>query len=241
MWRAGATRLLDAVVSVLLAPACAACGVTLDSPTDGPVCRGCWTAVQRSPSPLPIRGGPLIATISAAADYDGPITGIIQALKYEGRLSLAAPLGALMRERGPEVLDGATCTVPVPLHPWRRLTRGFNQSTSLATHLHLPLVHALWRPRATAPQAGLHAAERRRNVRGAFALAPWLRAPALATLRGSIVVLVDDVHTTGATLDACAAVLREAGVREVRALTVARAAPPKERDHATAIGGGATG
>ena len=218
--------MLDALLGVLLAPGCVACGTTLESPTSGPVCPVCWTAVARSPCPTPARGDQLITLVSAAANYDGPITGIIQALKYEGRSSLAAPLGALMLERCPDALQDAVCLVPVPLHPWRRLTRGFNQSAALAAHLQLPVAHALWRPGATAPQAGLHAAERRRNVRGAFAVAPWLPPETRAELRGAIVVLVDDVYTTGATLEACALALREAGVREVRALTVARAAPP---------------
>jgi ComF family protein len=118
--------------------------------------------------------------------------------------------------------------VPVPLHPWRRLRRGFNQAADLAAQLDVPVVHALRRVRWTAPQAGLTAAARRRNVRTAFALAaPWLR-PA-APLEQRVVLLVDDVRTTGATLDACARVLRAAGAREVRALTAARAAMPSGR------------
>ena len=105
----------------------------------------------------------------------------------------------------------------------RRLQRGFNQAEDLARELGLPVAHLLWRPRFTAAQTGLTAWARRRNVRGAFALSPlwrWRRSD----LAGRVVVLVDDVRTTGATLNACADVLLEAGVGEVRALTVARAA-----------------
>ena len=94
----------------------------------------------------------------------------------------------------------------------------------MALCLELPIVHALWRTRATAPQTGLTAARRRRNVRGAFMLSPllstWVRQ---SMLEGHIVVLIDDVRTTGATLDACAQVLKKAGVKEVRALTLALA------------------
>jgi ComF family protein len=160
----------------------------------------------------------------AAGDYDGSLRTIVHAFKYDDRRSLADPLAALMRAAGSLLLQDADCVVPVPLHPWRRLRRGFNQANALAQRLQLPVVHALWRTRPTPPQAGLGGAARRRNVRHAFRLSPFLRR---ARLVDACIVLVDDVRTTGATLDACARVLKEAGAREVRALTVARAAPPR--------------
>ena len=105
-----------------------------------------------------------------------------------------------------------------------QLRQTFNQAADLSACLELPVVHALWRMRATAPQTGLTAARRRRNVRGAFAMSPLLSARVRkAMLEDRIVVLVDDVRTTGATLDQCAQILKEAGVREVRALTLALA------------------
>jgi ComF family protein len=114
--------------------------------------------------------------------------------------------------------------VPVPLYPWRRLRRGFNQAADLARELDLPVVHALWRTRPTAPQTGLTAIARRRNVAGAFRLSPLLsRHTRAALISDRVIVLVDDVMTTGATLAACAEVLQDAGAREVRTLTVARA------------------
>ncbi len=122
-----------------------------------------------------------------------------------------------MRERGAELIDGAACAVPVPLHPSRLRHRGFNQSADLARGLGLPVAHALRRIRATTVQADLPAAQRHRNVRGAFAVTRRGR-----TLTDAVVLLVDDVSTTGATLNACAQALKEAGVREVRALTAAR-------------------
>ena len=173
-------------------------------------------------------------TIGAAAGhYDGPLREIIHALKYEGRRSLAPPLGRLMREAGAALLDDADCVVPVPLHPWRRMTRGFNQAADLASALDRPVVHALWRARWTPAQMGLPARSRRTNVRGAFMLSPFCSRPGRrAALHGPpiedrVVVLVDDVRTTGATLNACAKVLRDAGAREVRALTAAIADPPR--------------
>ena len=137
---------------------------------------------------------------------------------------MAGRLGKVLRVAGADVLLDAHCAVPVPLHPWRRLTRGFNQATDLASSLDLPVVHALWRIRATAPQTGLTGARRRRNVRNAFTISPLLSTRVRQTmLHDRIVVLVDDVRTTGATLDACAQGLKEAGVSEVRALTLALA------------------
>ena len=123
-----------------------------------------------------------------------------------------------MREHGEELLFDADCAVPVPLHRSRHRQRGFNQADDLARHLGLPVVHALQRVRATRPQAELSEARRRRNVIGAFA-----PARGIARCRGATIVLVDDVTTTGATLEACARTLGEAGAREVRALTAARA------------------
>ena len=153
----------------------------------------------------------------AIGSYDDALRAIVHAFKYDGRRSLAARLGALMRARGADVLLGAHAAVPVPLHPSRRRERGFDQASDLARHVGLPVVHALRRVRATAVQASLPAARRHGNVRGAFAA-----RSAAAPLGGRIVVLIDDVSTTGATLEACARALGDAGIREVRALTAAR-------------------
>jgi ComF family protein len=141
----------------------------------------------------------------------------VHALKYDGRRSLAKPLAAMMRTSGADLLAGADVAVPVPLHASRRRHRGFNQADDLASHLRIPVVAALKRIRATPTQTGLPAAQRHRNVRDAFA--PTRAGRGLA---GAIVLVVDDVSTTGATLEACARVLKALGVREVRALTAAR-------------------
>ena len=225
-------RALDALAAVVIAPDCAACGRPLDEPSRGPVCAGCWAAVHRFAGPGGVRG----RSAAAAGPYEGRLRDIIHAFKYDGRRTLAQPLAALMREAGHDILEGADVVVPVPLHWWRRRRRGFNQAALLAARLGLPVCHALRRRRRTRPQAGLHAGERRTNVAGAFTLAwryRWPRVRAAAglvpqPLTGLVVVLVDDVSTTGATGAACARVLREAGVREARVLTAARvAAPPR--------------
>jgi ComF family protein len=157
----------------------------------------------------------------AIGEYDGALRAIVHALKYEGRRSVARPLAALMRQRGADLLAAADCAVPVPLHPARRRERGFNQAADLARHLGLPVNDALRRVRATATQTGLPAAQRHRNVRDAFAVTRFGR-----DLVGCTVLMVDDVSTTGATLEACARALKRMGVREVLALTAARVVTP---------------
>lgn len=161
--------------------------------------------------------------------YDGRLKDIIHSLKYEHRRSIAPPLGRLMRERGAELLRDADAVVPVPLHPRREYERGFNQAEDLAAHLGRPVVRMLARVRHTHSQIDLPKHARRRNVKDAFAFRPDPRLVLRSASRegGSlipdpcIVVLVDDVSTTGATLEACARVLKSAGVKEVRALTAA--------------------
>ena len=237
----------DALLSATLAPACVSCHHPLSSPLAGPACEGCLASIRPLPSPLCALCGDALAAWRvlclsesrcarcrreppafdagrAAGHYDGALRDIVHAFKFDGRRRLARVLGERMREAGASLLEDAGCVVPVPLHPWRRLTRGFNQAQDLAVTLGPPVVAALWRLRATASQSGLAATGRRRNVRGAFCLSPLVSRRTLALrVEGRIVVLVDDVVTTGATLDACARVLKAAGAREVRILTAARA------------------
>ena len=231
-------------------PVCASCWRSI-LPLTPPVCDRCgdplptWRAISVPLARCPRcrRGNRQVDRARAVGGYDGALREIVHALKYEGRRSLAQPLAELMRIRGADMLTGADWAVPVPLHPSRRRERGFNQAADLASHLGVPVCPALRRHRATRTQTELPAARRHANVRGAFAVAlgsarGHAGAPSAAAalgcrrgapapvqksrLEGSIVVLIDDVSTTGATLDACARVLKEAGVREVRALTAAR-------------------
>ena len=157
-----------------------------------------------------------MARSRAIGAYDGALRAIVHALKYGGRRSIARPLAALLAEHGAELLRDASVVVPVPLHRSRQRLRGFNQAAELARYLPVPSARILRRVRATPSQTDLPAAQRHANVRDAFALRRGAR------VQDSVVVLVDDVSTTGATLDACARVLRAAGAREVRALTLAR-------------------
>jgi len=212
---------LDAVLAVTLGASCAACGALLERPTCGPVCDSCWRSIALLPPPA-FRISSEIDRAQAIGGHDGALREIVHALKYEGRRSLAGPLALLMRQRCTWALDGSELVVPVPLHPSRRRERGFNQAVDLARGLSLPLCRALRRARPTPSQTGLSADDRRENMRGAFrpSRLPWRRR----AVDGRVVVLVDDVSTTGATLDECAKVLRALGAREVRAVTAARAA-----------------
>ena len=213
----------DTLLAVLLAPPCAVCGRVLQRPLAGAVCDRCWDAVHPVTSPFALRG---IRTACAIGRYDATLRDVIHALKYEGRRSIAPRLARLMAHHGAAVLHGADVVVPVPLHRRRQRRRGFNQADDLACGLGLPVSRALRRVRATHPQVDLPADQRRDNVRDAFRLAsnPPLFPSRTATfvLPGRVVVLVDDVATTGATLEACARVLKAAGAEEVRALTAAR-------------------
>ncbi len=145
---------------------------------------------------------------------------IVHALKYGGHQSLGLLLGRLMRDAAPGLLTGADVVVPVPLHPWRALGRGFNQADELARALGPPVWRGLRRRRLGRPQAGLPADARRANVRQVYAVR---RVPGRAARVPASVVLVDDVMTTGATADECSRVLREAGVERIVVLTAARA------------------
>ena len=223
--RAALGALADILLLALVAPRCCGCEQPLSRPSLGPVCARCWESVRLIQTPLPLPASSLLDAAWAAAEFEGPFRHILHAFKYQGRRSLARPIGALMRGAAKPASNGASIAVPVPLHPWRRLSRGFNQAHDLARELGLPVVRALTRTRATRPQEHLTAGARWQNVKGAFALASPASA---ASLRGAIVVLVDDVHTTGATLQGCARVLKAAGAREVRAVTAAVARPHAE-------------
>lgn len=235
-------RCADALMAVLFAPSCAACREPLESPLGGAVCAACWSGIRPLTGPLcEICGDALPSWRAAGAAgrqctrcsrlprvisrgraigaYEGALRDIVHVLKYGRRRSVASRLAHLMAQAGAGILDGADVVVPVPLHVVRHYRRGFNQASELAKHIGVPSVSALRRRRATATQTDLPEAQRHRNVRNAFAV----RRTARRSLQGLTVVVIDDVSTTGATLDACAGVLLAAGAREVRALTAARA------------------
>jgi len=163
---------------------------------------------------------PALDGLHADYSFEGVLRTAIHQLKYRRARHLAAPLGELLLE-SLEAAAPVDALVPVPLHPSRLTERGYNQSALLAAEVAratgLPLADGpLRRVRPTEPQMALPAARRRANVAGAFAV----QGRELAGLR---VLLVDDVCTTGSTLQACAEALKAAGCTEVWGLTLARA------------------
>lgn len=160
----------------------------------------------------------------AAYPFVGPLRATIHRFKYGKERARAAQLGVLLlpllADLPPAVAAARPRVSPVPLSAARRRERGYNQAEELARVLadarDLPLDRHLLRARATRPQVGLDRPARHQNVRGAFR---WQGAP----LAGAPLLLVDDVLTTGATADECAAVLKAAGASWVGLLTVARA------------------
>lgn len=223
-------RLTDALLSLLLAPPCAVCGHVLRHPLDGAVCGLCWSAIGAQASAFSLGA---IRTALAVGPYEATLRDVIHALKYDARRSVAPRLARLMALHGGDVLSGADFAVPVPLHRRRQRQRGFNQADDLARGLGVPVAPLLRRVRATQPQVDLPADQRRQNVSQAFALRRGIwRVERIPTVGGRVIVLVDDVATTGATLEACARVLHAAGAKEVRALTAARVVtgrPPPPR------------
>ena len=158
----------------------------------------------------------------AADTGNHPLKSVIQRYKYNRDVWLARPLAALLVERAPFVVGVYDVVMPVPLHVERLRWRGFNQAQFLAQPLARAAgvaldPHSLQRVRPTRPQVDLDEKERRHNVLGAF------RVTRPQRIAGRSILLVDDVYTTGATVNECSRALLQAGAKRVDVLVLARA------------------
>jgi ComF family protein len=212
-------------VELLLPPACAGCGSA-----GALLCRACLRAARPAsdpgcrfvaPDPAIAIGQDLSLALTAFA-FDGPIRRALARLKYEGAWRLADPLSEAAMPALRVLLDvaGAAPLVPVPVHRERKRERGYNQAAliarALASSRDLSALDLLERVRPTTKQHRLDRAARLANLREAFALRPDVRAVPSAA------IVVDDIVTTTATLETCAAILRGAGVGDVYGFAIAR-------------------
>ena len=226
-----------AALDLIFPAVCPLCAARLGEGRRDPLCGGCWRSFTRLTPPWCTHcGAPSVAPTDrcsacrdtafafdyarAASVYGDAVREAIHALKFNGRRSLARPLGDLVRDQCGDVLgERPDALIPVPLARTRERERGFNQAELIAERLGERSgikVRPRWlvRLRATAAQSDLTAEARRANVAGAFA--------ASSSVAGRHVAVVDDVVTTWATAAECARVLRLAGARRVGVLAVAR-------------------
>lgn len=237
--------LLRTFLDIFFPPLCHACGTPVQGegvhlcpscrekalPVPSPLCSVCGLSfateqgIDHPCGPCLVSPPPFTRARSAFC-FEGPVRRLIHAFKYGGKVHLASTLGLLtsvslngfVKEAAPHFI------VPVPLHDRRLRERGFNQSQRLALFLSrswaVPLyVDNLRRARWTAPQVGLSAAERKRNVLGAFSVTK----PEIFEKKR--LLLVDDVFTSGSTVTECSRTLKQAGAEQVWVLTTARALP----------------
>lgn len=209
----------------IAAPFCSSCGIPFDplaqTASQCPDCRSTYS--RRAPS---------LRILRSAYTFEGALRHAVHRFKYQGKVALAPALADRLHTYlthqpvGAPVIPSADLEllIPVPLHPWRRYRRGYNQSELLARELGqrlgVPAAVLLSRERHTTPQVELSARDRASNVAGAFAA----DADGVAALEpgNRPVLLIDDVCTTGSTLRECASVLAACGLQHVYALTLAR-------------------
>lgn len=227
------------LLNLFFPPQCLVCETLV--PAHGTLCTGCWNGVPFISQPMCaccgsplefavddttlcgecLRQHPPFSRARSAFVYNDASRTLVLKLKYQDEMYLAPIFAGWMASAGAELVRASDAIVPVPLHYWRMMSRRYNQSLLLARglskHTGLPLLaDTLRRTRHTRQQKGLTRAQREKNVQGAFSV---LGAEAI---KGKTILLVDDVITTGATLDACTQALLKAGAAQVNVLTLAR-------------------
>jgi len=199
-------------IHFIAAPFCSGCGVPFDVPMgEGALCGGCIAA----PSEFSKARAPML--------YDDFSRRLVLGFKHADRTHPAPALASWMQRAGAEFWDEADYVAPVPLHRWRLFRRRYNQAALLAKQLgrltqKLVLIDLMERRRATPIQGHLSRKERLVNVKGAFCVQSRYRKQ----IENKTIILIDDVLTTGATVNECSRVLLKAGAKAVNVLTLAR-------------------
>jgi ComF family protein len=199
-------------IQFIASPFCACCGAPFDIPvSEGTLCGACLTEA------------PHFKSARAAMIYDDESRKIVLGFKHGDRTHAAKALAVWMHRASGEFLGATDALVPVPLHRWRLFHRRYNQSAMLAQQIGAMaqkpvLFDALTRVRDTPPQGHLKRKERQENVKGAFAV----DARHKKSVEGKTLALIDDVMTTGATVNECSRVLLAAGAKQVHVLTLSR-------------------
>lgn len=203
-----------ALMRLLFPPRCMFCDSRLPSGVEE-VCEQCRKKIVLSNAPSLHEKGAFYASATAAMVYEGDVRKALHRFKFQGRQTYAPAMARMMAYAVETKIDAAPEIVThVPTNRHNLRVRGYDHARLLAEELarrrELPYVHALRKTRRTKPMFGLHPAERRANVLGAFEVCcdP-------ARIKGKIVLLVDDILTTGSTMSECARMLRSAGAAEV--------------------------
>ncbi|MBI5182625.1 MAG: ComF family protein [Nitrospirae bacterium] len=237
------------LLNFLLPTTCNICKLPIKEWNNPYICCACWKKIRLIDDPVcPCCGIPFKSSVAlirspdylcgecrgkrryftkaiSVGVYEGTLSEAIHIFKYQKRQAMARHLNNLMPDPLLQKLAQGDIIIPVPLYKKRLNERGFNQSLLIAHYmsnrLSIPLcIEGLQRTRWTRPQIELTREERLKNVRGAFAVGADFK-PA-TTIKGKRVILVDDVYTTGATVNECAKVLKKGGAKEVYVFTIAR-------------------
>lgn len=229
------------LLNLLFPPQCLNCEVRV--PTHGTLCIPCWQQIHFITEPMCHACGlpfdydigegalcgvcmhtrPAYSYARSAFRYDEHSRKLITRFKYSDHTQLAKTYGSWLNKAGEELLKHSDIIIPVPLHYFRFLKRRFNQSALLAHTLAKKssvkcLPNALIRTRKTTPQTGLTSKQREKNVKGAFAI----NKRCLKQINGKNILLIDDVMTTGSTINQCTKTLLKSGAAQVNVLTLAR-------------------